>query len=96
MTMRHLALSSSGRWCLAIGQQGFDVLNREARIGAVKPDRRVVVCQCPLIERLGVLGDRGRRRTVDMWKESIENERGLVCKVLDVRLEITVVDCEEA
>ena len=31
-----------------------------------------------------------------MWKESIERERGLVGEVLDVLLEITVEDGEEA
>ena len=54
-----------------------------------------MLCQCPLIERLGVLCDRGWRRASDMRKDSIENERGLVCEVLDVLREITVVDREE-
>ncbi len=31
-----------------------------------------------------------------MWKESIESERGLVGEVLDVLLEITIEDGEEA
>ena len=56
-------LSSGRRWWLArVGQQNFDVLNPEARIGAVEPDGRIVVVQCPLIERLGVLRDWGWRR----------------------------------
>ena len=79
-----------------IGQQGFDVLNREAWIGAVEPDRRIVVCQSPLIECFGVLCYGGWGRALYMWKESIEDERGLICKILDVLLEIAIVDREEA
>ena len=36
------------------------------------------------------------RRANDMWKESIEHERGLVGEVLEILLEITVEDREEA
>ena len=79
-----------------IGQQGFDVLDREAWVGAVKPDGWVVVGQPPLVERLGVLGHRGRRAANDVGEESIENERGLVGKVLEVLVHITVEDGEEA
>ena len=48
------------------------------------------------IERLGVLRYRGRRRAVDMRKDRVEDERGLVGEVLDVLLEIAVEDREEA
>ena len=65
----NLVLSRGGR-CLAIGQQRSDVLNREAGIGAVEPDGRIVVVQSPLIERLGVLCDRGWRRADDVWKNA--------------------------
>ena len=81
---------------LLIRQEGSDVLNPEAGIGAVKPDGRMVVFQCPLIERLGVLRYRGRGRTLDMRKDRIEDERGLVREVLDVLREVTVEDREES
>src|SRR5438270_3227453 len=48
-------LYGGGRLRLAIGQQGSNVQNRDAWIGTVKPNGRIVVFQCPLIERLGVL-----------------------------------------
>ena len=79
-----------------IGQQGPDVLDREAGVGAVEPDGWVVVRHPPLVERLGVLGHRGRRPANDVGEESIENERGLVGKVLEVLVHITVEDREEA
>ena len=31
-----------------------------------------------------------------MWKESVEDVRALVCKVLEVLLDVTVIDREEA
>ena len=49
-----------------------------------------------LVERLGVLGDRGRRRALDVREDGIEDERRLLREVLDVLREIPVVDREEA
>ena len=53
-------------------------------------------CPVPTDRTPHILCHRGRRRTDDMRKESIESERGLVCEVLEVLLEIAVVDREEA
>ncbi len=54
-------------------------------------------CQCPLIERLGVLCYWGWRRANDMWKEQYRKRSEVfVCEVLDVLREITVEDREEA
>ena len=48
------------------------------------------------MERLGVLCYWGGRRANDMGKDRVEGDRSLLGEVLDVLLEITVVDGEEA
>jgi hypothetical protein len=86
---------SGGRLWLAVGQQGSDVQNREAWIGAVEPDRRIVIVQGPLIKCLGVLRYRGWRCANHMWKDGIKCERSLVRKIVDVLVKVTVVDRKE-
>ena len=46
---------------LSVGEQGFDVLHRQAWIGPVKPDWGIIICCRILRERLGVLRHRDWR-----------------------------------
>src|SRR6266436_3770073 len=64
--IRHLVgqalLSGRGRWRLAVGDQGMDVLNRQSRIILVKPDRGAVCASCKVNELLQIFSAwRGRR-----------------------------------
>src|SRR6266446_8944606 len=64
--IRHLVgqalLSGYGRWRLAVGDQGTDVLNRQSRIILVKSDRGAVCPSCKVDEFLQIFSAwRGRR-----------------------------------
>ena len=89
-------LSSGGRLCLAIGQQGANVLNREARIGAVKPDRRIVVFRQYRMNDWTSFATGGGGAPLTLRKESIEDERGLCREVQNVPSQKAIEDGEEA
>ena len=89
-----LFLQRSGSY-LRVCNQGVNVLNRQARIGAVKPDGWKIVGLGPVKERLGILRHRGWRRSNDKFKKSVENWSEFHREVLDVLMERTVEDCKE-
>src|SRR5580704_6902573 len=81
---------------LSVCEQRSDVLNLDARIGAIKPDRRLVKYCRVLQERRRVLRHRGWRWILDRCKHEVENRPNFRSKILNVLVEVTIVHCEKS
>lgn len=73
-----------------------DVLNLQARIGSIEADRGKVVRLHPLGKRLSILGSRRGRRVNGEFEYQVEGWPELLCKILRILLERTVIDGKEA
>jgi len=80
-------LSSRCGHRLAIGDQGMDVLNREAWICLVEPDRRAVRARCKVDELLEVFSARRWRWVLREFEYKVKDFPDVFGEIGNVRLE---------
>src|SRR5271169_919838 len=73
----------------------MDVLNRQARICSVEPDRSAVRSRREVDELLQVLPARRWRRVLREFKDQVEHFPDVLCEVGNVRVERTVIHGKE-